>query len=183
MEAITKIVISKSFPANSNATKEAREGLPVGTHKVDTTVHIQGELEVQEDYKKTPTSTILNEEFLSLVLHHAGVTRKSAVEAISKIADEYMDSWAGKGESGKEAKKLRKEKVKEFDPEGNVAKAIKGIKDRLPKVPCKGSVSFSGSLVQVEASEDLGVEPDVTSDYPEMGEVVEMPLGVPIAQE
>lgn len=148
------MAVSKSIAAK--VAKSARDELGPGAYPVDTVVRITGTLSVLEDTEKTSTSTLLNEDFLSLVLHHAGITRERAAEVISEIAGEYMEEWTGSKEDKKAAKKARQERVKAFDPEGKISKIFADVKARVPRTPVRGSVKFAGACEAVESSVEVG---------------------------
>ncbi len=146
MDDQTTIAISKAI--NSKDAKEARADLEPGTYNVDTTVRIVGEMTVAEDGSQNAKSNLLTEEFMVLVLNHAGITRDHAVKVISSLAKESMVGWDGTKEVKKAAKKARVAKVAEYDPEGKIAGVFKGIIADLPRVDKKGAVKFTGSVTE-----------------------------------
>ena len=133
----------------SRDAKAARKELEVGEHNVNATVKLQGTLTVAEDQEIAPTASLLNLEFLSLVLHHAGVTREAAAKAIEEVAGEYLVDWTGSKEDKKAAKAARKERVAAIDPEGKFKAVVDSFKEKLPKVPRAGKVVFKGEVVEV----------------------------------
>lgn len=151
MKNATTIALTKVVSGRSKNAKDAREALEPGEYAVDTTVHITGTMKVGDDHDIAPTASLLNQDFLALVLHHAGITRKAAVEAIEKVADDYLIDWTGSEEDKEAAKTARKAKVAEFDPEGNIASLISGFKNSLPRIPSKGKVTWKGTVAEIEA--------------------------------
>lgn len=159
MNSITTIAISKAISASAKATKEARKALDAGTYNVKTTVELEGTLVVGEDEEATATASLLNEEFLALVLHHSGITKQAALNAIQKVADEYLVNWTGSDADKKAAKEARKELVAKYDPEGNVKKTIDSVKKRLPKIKKAGKVKFNGQVTEVKRG--LSIVPEL----------------------
>lgn len=139
---------SKAF---SKSAKKARGGLEPGVYDVDTVVRVKGQVKIGDDYEKTSTSSILNQEFLMLVLHHAGVTRHAAVSVMKKIADEYLQDWKGSKEDKKAAKAARKEMVEKFDPDGKIEGVLDAFKQAVPKISCKGAVKWEGEVEAINS--------------------------------
>lgn len=149
MEALTTMALSKAVNTKSKEAKAARAEMSVGSHNVDVTVRLKGVVTVGSDTSKASTNTLLNQEFLQLVLYNAGVTRNAAIEIVSRVAEEYMMCWDGSEEGKKEAKKTRQAVVKQFDPEGKIAAIFNKAKDRLPRTHVKGAVKFKGTVEEV----------------------------------
>ena len=149
MKDLTTIAISKAISGSTKAAKDARQALTVGKHQVNALVNLDGVLTVEEDQMIAATASILNEDFLTLVLHHAGVTRESALKAIQMVAKDYLTDWTGSKEDKKAAKDLRKAQVAKFDPEGKLSGIFTEFKTGLPKVPRAGKCTFAGSVVEV----------------------------------
>jgi len=150
MENLTTVAVAKAVSDKTKNYKAARGALEAGSHAINTTVKLVGSIEIAEDTNKTSTCSLLNEDFLALVLHHAGVTRKSAAAAIEKVAAECLEGWTGSKEDKKAAKEVRAEAVAKFDPNGEIKAIFAGIKDRLPRTPVKGSVKFVGEVIEIE---------------------------------
>ena len=158
MKDITTIAISKAISGSTKAAKAARSALTVGVHPVSTMVHLDGMLTVEDDQSITPTASLMNEDFLALVLHHAGITRESALKAIEAVAGDYLVDWTGSKEDKKAAKAERKAQVAAFDPEGKLAGRFAEFKASLPKIPRAGKVSFKGAVTEVSLPVIRGVE-------------------------
>jgi len=148
--AVSKAVASKDV-------KAARKELEAGEHDVDVTVRVRGTVKVGEDGMKRSTSSLLNQEFLMLVLKYSGMTRNAAAEAVAMVARNYLVNWQGTKNDKVAAKEARQELVAEFDPEGRIAEIFEGIKASIPMTPVKGSVKFVGD---VEVVNDVNVEID-----------------------
>jgi hypothetical protein len=151
MKNETTIALTKVVSGKSKDTKVARACLKPGEYKVDTTVHVVGTMRVAEDNDIAPTVSILNTDFLALVLHHAGITREASAKLIKEIADDYLIDWTGSEEDKKKAKAARKAKVAEIDPEGKIRAIFDDLKASLPRIPAKGKVTWKGTVVEVEA--------------------------------
>jgi hypothetical protein len=160
MKNFETLALSKAV--KDKAAKTARKELKPGEYTVDMNVHLTGVLKINEDTSKVPTSTLLNQEFFALVLHHAGVTREAAVKVINEVASDYLADWTDKERDGKAAKAARKEKVEEFDPEGKIKAVFDGVKAKIPKTPVAGSASFAGEVEMVAGSEVEVPEVSVT---------------------
>ena len=149
MKNLTTIAVSKAISGSTKAAKEARAALTVGKHEVHAVVNFDGVLTVEEDQEITPTASILNEEFLALVLHHAGITRESALRTVSLVAKDYLADWTTSKEDKKAAKAMRKAQVAKFDPEGRLSGIFQEFKATLPKIPRAGKVTFKGSVEEL----------------------------------
>lgn len=150
MNSTTTMAISRAISGTSKDAKAARETLTVGEHEVNVVVHLQGKLKVEEDQEIASTASLLSEDFLALVLHHAGITREHALKVIEDVAGNYLADWTGSKEDKKAAKAARAAKVAEFDPEGRMSAVFDAFKARLPKTPRKGAVSFVGKVEEME---------------------------------
>lgn len=149
MKDLTTMAISKAIGGTTKAAKEARKAMTVGEHPISAMVHLDGIISVEEDQQITPTASLMNEDFLALVLHHAGITRESALKAIEAVAGTYLVDWKGTKEDKKAAKAARKSQVAKFDPEGKMAEKFANFKANLPKIPRVGKVTFKGSVQEV----------------------------------
>jgi len=158
MKNATTIAITKVVSGRSKAAKEARKALEPGEYDIDTTVHITGTLKVGEDHTIAPTASLLNQEFLALVLHHAGITRDAAANVIKKVADDYLVNWTGSDEDKASAKEERKALVAAFDPEGKIEGIFAEFKDTLPQIPSKGKVTWKGNAEEVAADAPAEIE-------------------------
>ena len=156
MENSTTLAITKSV--SKKETTGARSGLEPGEYEVDTTVRITGKLKVGKDYEKRATASILNQEFLMLVLHYGGFTRDAAVALLGKVASDYLNDWDGSDEDKEAAKKRRKAEVEKFDPEGKVQAIFDEFKGSLPMIPSKGKVSWKGSVEELGLSNVTEIE-------------------------
>lgn len=154
--SIETVAIAKAI--NSKDAKAARKDLTVGTHKVDTVVRVSGDLVVGKDSEVAATCSILNKDFMILVMQHAGITREHAAKVISEVAEGYLVDWTGSKEDKKAAKEARKEAVAKYDPEGKVAGVFEDLTASLPNVPRKGKVSFKGVVEVVEQGTGMVVE-------------------------
>jgi len=155
MENATTIAVTKGVKAK--IAKEARGNMNPGSYDVDTTVRIKGTLKVGEDRDIAATASILNKEFLVLVLHNAGITRKAAARVIEEVAGDYLTNWTGSDEDKDAAKAARKAKVAEFDPEGKIAAIFDGFKDTLPRIPSKGKVTWKGNVEEITNSVEIEI--------------------------
>jgi len=164
MKDLTTIAVSKAIGGGTKAAKSARQSLTVGEHKINAVVNLDGVLKVEEDQMILATASILNEDFLTLVLHHAGVTRESALTAISKVAGGYLTDWTGSTEDKKAAKAQRKAQVLKFDPEGKLSSIFQEFKATLPKVPRAGKVTFKGSVVEMAIPVLTAVDNEAEAD-------------------
>lgn len=150
-------IVALSKVLKKKAVDAAREELPVGDHEIDMTVQLTGTLSVSEDYDKAATASLLNQDFFLLVLKNSGVTRDAAAKAIAEIATEYLTNWSGSDNDKAEAKALRKEKVAEFDPKGEIQAIFNDLKITLPSISAKGPVKFKGQVEAIEAAEHESV--------------------------
>lgn len=130
--------------------KDARGCLAPGRHVVAGTVQINGILTVGEDQMIAATASLLSVDTLIAILHYAGCTRESAVEAVAKVAREYLATWSGSEADKKAAKKARAAQASALDPDGKVAAIFDEIKSSLPKISRAGKVTFEGEIVDVE---------------------------------
>lgn len=158
MKDITTIAVSKAVSGKTKAAKAARSALTVGTHPVSTMVHFDGTLTVEDDQMIAATASLMNEDFLSLVLHHAGITRESALKAIEAVAGDYLVDWKGSDEDKKAAKAARKAKLEQLDPDGKLSGIFSTFKASLPKIPRAGKVTFKGAVTEVALPVVKGVE-------------------------
>lgn len=148
MNAALEMALAKACDS-----KDARALLGPGKHRVVGTVQVDGELTVGEDQMIAATASVLSVDTLIAILHYAGCTREHAVEAVAKVAREYLADWNGSEADKKAAKKARKAQATALDPDGKVQAIFEGIKESLPKVPRKGSVRFEGEVREVVVAE------------------------------
>jgi hypothetical protein len=153
MKNETMIAVNKLVSNRSKDYKEARAQLEPGEYDIDTTVRVKGKIKVSPDTLGTPTSSLLNQDFLALVLHHAGITRDSAVKILDKVASDYLSGWTGSDEDKKKAKEARKEAVSKFDPDGKIKEVFDNFKASLPVIPSKGKIKWKGSVEEIGLSE------------------------------
>ena len=158
MKDATRIAVGRVVSGKAKADKEARANLKPGEYNIDTTVHITGKLTVGEDHTIAPTSSLLNKEFLVLVLNHAGITRKAAMSSIERVAEDYLVNWTGSKEDKEAAKVARKERVADFDPDGAVEAFFDGFKKTLPQIPSKGKVTWKGSAEEIIIEAPMEIE-------------------------
>lgn len=150
MENSTTLALSKIIKDKNKDIRSSRKQLSPGEYDVDTTIRVKGTVKVGEDYERKATASLLNSEFFMLVLKNSGVTRESAVAAISLIASEYLSSWDGTQGCRDAAKKKREEMVESFDPDGSIRELFEGIKYQVPSIKCAGQVKFSGSVDELD---------------------------------
>ncbi len=150
MNDATKIAIANAI--NAKDKKAARAGLSSGTYEVDEVVHVSGTVKVLEDTSRS--STIINEEFLLLVLKMSGCTRDRSAEIIETVSTKILE---GEKLNKREAKKARKEEVEKFDADGSIRAMLDKIKETIPRTPVKGKVEFDGDCVPVVVSEICAV--------------------------
>lgn len=156
MQDATTIAITKGIKAK--IAKEARGNMEPGEYEVDATVHITGRIKVGEDHTIAPTASILNKEFLVMVLHHAGITRKAAAKVIREVAGDYLVNWKGTDEDKKNAKEERQALVAGFDPEGQIAAVFEAFKESLPQIPSKGKVTWKGNVEEIVVEAPMEIE-------------------------
>jgi hypothetical protein len=149
--ALAKAVASKEAQA-------ARQRLRPGSHKVDVTVHISGDLRVAEDTEKASTSAFLSEDVLLLALHYAGCTREAALRIVEQLTTDAMRGWTGSEDDKKAAKEARQAAVAEFDIEGAMRERFAELKRRAPRTPVAGGVQFKGEVEVVERPTAVGEE-------------------------
>ena|GEM_PF-5555287 len=164
MKNATTIAITKLVSGRSKVAKEAREALNPGEYEIDTTVHITGTMKIGEAHEIAPTASILNADFLTMVLHHAGITRDAATKLIEKVASDYLVDWTGSDEDKEEAKAARKAKVEEIDPDGKIKAIFSEFKNSLPRIPSKGKVTWKGNVSEIEAATPADIEIGVVAD-------------------
>jgi len=157
MKNETTIALAGLINKRGKEYKGARGALGVGKHEVDATVHISGTLTIEPDTDKASTASILNEDFLCLVLHHAGITRKSAIKVIEDIAEDYLFGWDGSDEAREQAKEDRKAKMREIDPDGDIKEMMKDLKNRLPRTPSRGMALWDGVAIEVASVESTEI--------------------------
>ena len=146
MNSATKIAICNAI--DSKVKKAARADLTAGEYEVDQVVHVQGTVTIGEDTERTSTSSLINEEFLTLVLKMSGCTRDRAAEIIETVSTEILDGWKG---DKKAAKATRKAAVEAYDPDGTIKAMFDKVKESVPKTPTKGKVKFKGTCEAVAA--------------------------------
>jgi hypothetical protein len=145
LNAIETIALSKAI--SDKAAKAAREGLESGL--VDFQVRVVGSVNVAADQMIAPTASLMNEDFLVLVLRHAGITREAAMKAMKDAASEYLVGWTGSDEDKAAAEAARKSLVEEYNVE-SVAASFKAVVASLPQIPRKGAVKFEGTVELVK---------------------------------
>lgn len=148
MNTLTTVVLGKVVSDQSKAWKEGRDSLHAGEHEIDSYVHVKGTLIVEDDKEITPTASLLNVDSLLLILKSAGVTRESAMKAISQVAGEYLVNWTGSDEDKAAADEARKAKLAEYDPDGKGREVFDEFKKSLPKIPSRGRVICKKIQVQ-----------------------------------
>ena len=158
MEKLTTIAISKLVSSTSKEYKNARQSLEPGEYEIDTTLQIQGSIKVGEDYESTPTCSLLNQEFLMLVLHHAGITRSSALKILEQTATLYLKDYNGSAADKKAAKEARKQMIASFDPEGKVSEIFESFKESLPKIKSNGKVTIDCRVEELGQSDVTQLE-------------------------
>jgi hypothetical protein len=147
MNAATQIAIVNAI--DSKSKKAARAELTAGEYEVDQMVHVSGTVKVSEDTTRTSTSSLINEEFLMLVLKRSGCTRDGAAEIIKNVATEILE---GDKKDKKEAKKARKAAIADFDADGTIKTMFDKIKAEIPRTATKGRVKFVGTCEPVAVS-------------------------------
>jgi len=122
--AITKVIDTKD-------AKIAREDVKAGSYNVNMDVHIEGQVVVGKDSLMKSTSNTLSINNLILVLHYAGVTRKSAIKAIKEAFD-------------------GKKSAKELETYDAIKDMFKEMADNLPLKTRKGTVKFTGAVEAIQ---------------------------------
>jgi hypothetical protein len=119
LEALTRAIPAKVLKNN-------REKLPAGIINIDATFRIQGQLNVAEDYKRTPTSKIGIFPLLTHVLDQFGITSQETIaEAVKEAAQKILNGYETPN-----SKKLQ----------AIVEKVQKDFAVDLPKVVVKGPI-------------------------------------------
>jgi len=137
--ALTKSVGGKAADA-------AREALAPGEYMVDAAVQLQGVLVVGEDTTKTATSSILNQAFVALCLHHAGITREGIATIMQRVAADYLAGWVGSPADREVAETKRAQLIADLGLEDQLAMIQQMVAAQLPPIPVRGRVSFKGSV-------------------------------------
>lgn len=150
MDTTTTMAISKAVKEKD--AKAARKALAPGEYPVHAVVEIEGTLIVAPDTEATPTSSLLSEDFMVMVLKMAGCTRERAAHLIRDVAQAYLAGWTGSETDKAAADAARKAMVAEYDPNGEIGEIFDEVKRSLPKVPRAGSVSFKGQVAEVEVA-------------------------------
>lgn len=154
--------INKSFSSSTKQTKEALKSLKSNnSYPVDTVVRLRGDVVVGKDSEKSPTTSLLNTDFLLLVLKRAGVTRDAAMSVIADVAGEYLQDWKGTDEDKKRAKIARENAIKEYDPEGKGEAVFQKFTASLPKIPVRGSIKFDGIVEEIAVKSEKIVVKEV----------------------
>lgn len=154
--------INKSFSSTAKQTKDALKSLKSKkSYPVDTVVRLRGDVTVGEDSEKAATVSLLNIDFLLLVLKRAGVTRDSAMSVIADVAWEYLKDWKGTDADKERAKVARENAVKEYDPEGKGKAVLKKFTASLPKIPTKGTIKFDGIIEEIAVKSEKIVVKEV----------------------
>lgn len=154
MKELVTVAIAKALPPQGKIVKAARDAIKPGRHSLNELIRLNGELVVSEDTKSEPTASLMSVDFLLLVLHRSGVTRDSAMKAITEVAGDYLVNWTGSKEDKKKAKDARKELLEQYDPEGKGKKIFGELTSGLPKIPKKGAVKFEGTIDVVKVSQN-----------------------------
>jgi hypothetical protein len=128
------------------AADDARAQLAPGEYVIDSAVQLQGVLTVGEDTTKKPTSSILNQAFLALVLKYSGVTRESASALLQQVASEYLQGWTGEQADRDIAEGRRQQLVEDLGLDEQLASIAAMVADKLPPIPVRGSVKFKGTV-------------------------------------
>lgn len=74
----------------TSKVKSAVSQLPVGEHKIDCVVRVDGVITVGEDEDYTPTGEIFTLASIVKALHYMGVTRKAFMRGLGKVAIEAV---------------------------------------------------------------------------------------------
>lgn len=152
--------INKSFSSSTKQTKDAMKSLKSdNSYPVDTVIRLRGDVIVGKDSETSPTASLLNVDFLLLVLKRAGVTRDSAMSLISDVAGEYLKDWKGTEKDKKRAKEAREKAIAEYDPEGKGKDVFKKFTESLPKIPKRGTIKFDGVVEEIAVNlEEIAIE-------------------------
>lgn len=148
MDKLTTVVMGKIVSDASKNWKESRDEMYPGSHDVDFTVRVHGNLVIEDDKEITPTASLLNVENMLLILRAAGCTREAAMRAIEEVASEYLVNWIGSDADKASADAARKAKLAEYDPDGKGKSAFDEFKKRLPKIPSHGRVICKGLAIE-----------------------------------
>lgn len=137
---------------NRKAVEAARVEVASGSHPIDVTVRVTGDLSIAEDCERKPTVKVLTKATVALLLRRMGVTR---VQAMDLLQSAFADALT-----------LDEDARKRLLAETGVADALdvfdKNVLGRLPKIPVKGRVTVNleaevfGPAVEVD--EDLVAE-------------------------
>jgi hypothetical protein len=144
------------------AIKAARDEVESGTHPVDVTLRVTGDLEIAEDGKRKPTVKVLTKATVALLLRRMGCTREDALALLESVFSDALNL----DEDAREkllAETGVDDALKSFD---------KKVLSNLPKLTCKGRVKANleaevfGPAIEVDedlVSEAAGADDEAVS--------------------
>ena len=93
MDKSTLLGLSKAIETFM-ASEKTRDSLSAGKHEINevVTLHIQGHLNVGEDFEATATSSIPWKTALALFVRYSGVTGDVAMEALVRAMNEAQNA-------------------------------------------------------------------------------------------
>ena len=155
---LTTLALGKLL--SRKAIETARAEIGSGTHPVDVTVRVTGDLDIAEDSERMPTVKVLTKATLALLLRRMGCTRLDALALLQSVFEDALTL----DEDAREA----------LLEESGVDEALdifdKKVLRRLPKISCRGRVTSNleaevfGPVVEVD--EDLVAEAAEAADAP-----------------
>lgn len=152
----------------AKGAKESRDGLAVGEHPVcaEITLSIDGTVNVGEDERYVPTTSIPLKLALALTLRYAGVTGPAAMNALVRAMTEAIEIDALTGKAKKSAEAAISELA---DLDKAEAMVLAGLA-ALPEKSRKGKVRVDAKVEILSASADAVVR-DVAGAASEDSEV------------
>lgn len=119
--------------------KLVRDEVSVGSHMVDFTVRVCGEIKVGKDTEKVPTVSIPVKEVLALFIARSGATRQSAIALLRECMTLALDGGS-KGSGAIDA---------HADIDQVFREEVSKLTASLPKTPVKGQVRADLTVTRV----------------------------------
>jgi hypothetical protein len=129
-----------SKAVTKGAFEKARCELKPGPHHVDVMVHVKGDVQVGEDYLRTPTVAIPLKATLAFFIRRMGITREAAKQALIEAMTEAL----------KEGVKGEDVILSSFPEVTEAMEHVNSMTAALPKAPCKGPVTAKLSVQIVQ---------------------------------
>jgi len=142
-DAVNSVALAKI-----QADEEARALLTPGTYRVDTMVHVTGEINVGQDYSVAPTVSIPMKETLALFIHFSGITGDHAIRALVRAMQTAIATdGKGKGELSATMPIINR----------TMGRVQSEVINQLPRQPRKGPVTHRLTVEQVGVGVGVGV--------------------------